>query len=70
MGRLEAGIGAGNSTVQMLAAWGDFGDVKGYGVKAGWRFGGARSRRRRRRRRRRLRRRRLRRRRRPARTAR
>jgi hypothetical protein len=39
-GRIEAGIGAQNSSGPILAAWGDIGDVKGFGVKAGWRFGG------------------------------
>lgn len=40
-GRLEAGIGAQNSSGPILAAWGDFGDLTGWGVKAGWRFGGS-----------------------------
>ncbi len=41
-GRVEAGIGAQNGSGPILAAWGDFGDVRGFGAKAGWRFGGAR----------------------------
>ena len=40
--RIEAGIGAQNGSGPILAAWGDFGDVKGFGAKAGWRFGGSR----------------------------
>ena len=39
-GRLEAGIGAQNGSGPILAAWGDFGDVRGFGLKAGWRLGG------------------------------
>jgi outer membrane autotransporter protein len=40
-GRIEAGIGAHNGSGPILAAWGELGDVKGFGVKAGWRFGGS-----------------------------
>jgi len=42
-GRLEGGFGGGLDTPFMLAAWGDFGDVKGWGVRGGVRlsFGGA-----------------------------
>jgi hypothetical protein len=41
-GRIEAGIGSQNSSGPILAAWADVGDVKGFGVKAGFRFGGGR----------------------------
>jgi outer membrane autotransporter protein len=40
-GRIEVGIGAQNSSGPLLAGWGNFGDVTGFGVKAGWRFGGS-----------------------------
>ena len=37
-GRLEAGFGGHNGAGPMAAVWGEFGDVKGIGVKAGFRF--------------------------------
>jgi len=40
-GRIEAGLGGQNSSGPILAAWADVGNVKGLGVKAGWRFGGS-----------------------------
>jgi len=39
-GRFEAGIGSHGRGGPMAALWGMIGDVKGFGVKAGWRFGG------------------------------
>lgn len=37
-GRLEAGIDAGAGGGPLLSVWGDFGDVKGLGIRAGFRF--------------------------------
>lgn len=36
--RLEAGVGGHNGAGPTAAVWGDFGDVKGLGLKAGFRF--------------------------------
>ncbi|MCY7270591.1 MAG: autotransporter domain-containing protein, partial [Sphingomonas bacterium] len=36
--RLEGGIGGGAGGGPLLSAWGDFGDVKGWGLRAGFRF--------------------------------
>lgn len=36
--RFEAGIGGGAGGGPLLSAWGEFGDVKGWGVRAGFRF--------------------------------
>ena len=38
--RLEAGLGGNDGPGPILAAWGDFGDRKGIGLRAGWRLGG------------------------------
>ncbi len=38
--RVEAGLSGNNGPGPILAAWGDFGDRKGLGLRAGWRFGG------------------------------
>ena len=40
-GRLEGGIAGGAFGGPLLSAWVDFGDVRGWGVRAGYRFGGA-----------------------------
>jgi hypothetical protein len=40
--RVEAGISGNDGPGPILAAWGDFGDRKGLGLRAGWRFGGGR----------------------------
>jgi hypothetical protein len=37
-GRLEAGLGAGPQGGPLLSLWGDFGNVKGFGGRAGFRF--------------------------------
>jgi hypothetical protein len=39
--RLEAGLSGNDGPGPILAAFGDFGDRKGFGVRAGWRLGGA-----------------------------
>ncbi|MCY7338500.1 MAG: autotransporter domain-containing protein, partial [Sphingomonas bacterium] len=36
--RLEGGIGGGTGGGPLLSVWGDFGDVKGWGARAGFRF--------------------------------
>ncbi|HXH52145.1 MAG TPA: hypothetical protein VNH53_01785 [Sphingomicrobium sp.] len=36
--RLEAGIGGGSGPGPLLTLWGDFGDVRGWGVRGGFRF--------------------------------
>ena len=38
--RLEAGLSGNDGPGPILAAWGDFGDRKGLGLRAGFRFGG------------------------------
>jgi len=38
--RLEAGLSGNNGPGPILAAWGDLGDRKGLGLRAGWRLGG------------------------------
>ena len=38
--RLEAGLAAVSGSGPILAAWADLGDKKGFGVRAGFRFGG------------------------------
>ena len=38
--RLEAGLSGNDGPGPILAAWGDLGDRKGLGLRAGWRFGG------------------------------
>ena len=39
--RLEAGLKGNDGPGPILAAWGDLGDKKGFGLRAGWRLGGA-----------------------------
>ena len=41
-GRLEAGLSGNDGPGPILAAWGELGDRKGLGLRAGWRIGGAR----------------------------
>jgi hypothetical protein len=36
--RLEGGLGGGAAGGPLLSVWGDFGDVKGWGLRAGFRF--------------------------------
>ncbi len=38
--RIEAGLSGNDGPGPILAAWGDFGDRKGLGLRAGWRIGG------------------------------
>jgi hypothetical protein len=38
--RLEGGITGGGGPGPMLAAWADLGHRQGFGLRAGWRFGG------------------------------
>ena len=38
-GRIEAGIGGSERLAPILALWGEFGDVKGWGARAGFLFG-------------------------------
>ena len=40
--RLEAGLAPQLGSGPILAAWADLGDKKGFGIRAGFRFGGAR----------------------------
>ena len=40
-GRIEAGLTGSAGPGPILAAWADFGDKKGFGARAGFRFGGA-----------------------------
>jgi trimeric autotransporter adhesin len=37
-GRVEAGIGGGTGGGPIVSAWADFGDTRGYGLRAGFRF--------------------------------
>lgn len=41
--RGEVGLGAHGGSGPMAAVWVDVGDVKGWGLRAGWRFGGGRA---------------------------
>jgi hypothetical protein len=38
--RLEAGISSNGGPGPLVAAWADLGDKKGFGIRAGFRFGG------------------------------
>ncbi len=40
-GRIEAGLAGGPGGDPLLSAWADVGDVTGWGVRAGYRFGGS-----------------------------